>query len=526
MNSANHRDTSLPPVDVAVVGAGIAGLSTAVYARRAGLSVRVFERHFIPGGLCTSWKRRGHVFDYCVHYFFGTRKEHAMYEMWKTLGVIDSVEFQHMDAFGCYRAADGRVLTLYTDYRRLRDHLLAIAPEDAKKTRAFCRAIRVIRHLRVADFSLSPRNIWRFILSIPALPAMKKWSSIMTSEWCAGLRNELLRRAIPAIIGMVGFPLIGPIMVLALMHRGTVGYPVGGSLPVALAVEERAQSLGAELVYRSGVRRVLVENGCATGIELEDGRVQRARSVVAACDAHTVLESLLEGRLRDAVYERMFQENPVHPSITQVSLGVRLDPAWDADKIPARAILELSQSISVDGRDTSEMELQNYTHDPAMAPRANTVMLVRYRGDYEYWEGLRHDRTRYRDEKQRLLAATVKGLEEYFPGIGSRIEASDVATPTTCVRYTGNWRGSTQGWILTRELMADVFAGRRPPKTSPDLANFHLAGQWTEPNGGLPPSAISGRTAVQQILRDRRRTRTATSVEHTGVAGDHTAQPA
>ena len=39
----------LPPVDVAVIGAGMAGLSTAVHARLAGLSVRVFEQHFLPG---------------------------------------------------------------------------------------------------------------------------------------------------------------------------------------------------------------------------------------------------------------------------------------------------------------------------------------------------------------------------------------------------------------------------------------------------------------------------------------------
>ena len=69
-----NDQADFPPVDVAVVGAGIAGLLTAVHARLAGLSVRVFEQHFLPGGLCTAWKRKGYTFDYCYEYFVGERR--------------------------------------------------------------------------------------------------------------------------------------------------------------------------------------------------------------------------------------------------------------------------------------------------------------------------------------------------------------------------------------------------------------------------------------------------------------------
>jgi phytoene dehydrogenase-like protein len=117
----------------------MAGLSTAVYARLSGLSVRVFEQHSIPGGLCTAWKRKGYVFDYCIDYFVGSNKDVDLYEIWKELGVIDGRRFLHIDSFG-------RFFELYTDHRRLRDHMLNIAPEDTGKISEFCAAIGRARY--------------------------------------------------------------------------------------------------------------------------------------------------------------------------------------------------------------------------------------------------------------------------------------------------------------------------------------------------------------------------------------------
>ena len=46
---------------VAIVGAGISGLSAGCYARMNGYEVEIHESHSLPGGLCTSWKRSGAV---------------------------------------------------------------------------------------------------------------------------------------------------------------------------------------------------------------------------------------------------------------------------------------------------------------------------------------------------------------------------------------------------------------------------------------------------------------------------------
>ena len=57
---------------VLVIGAGIAGLSTASYLQRNGFDTEIFELHTQPGGLCTAWKRGGYTFDGCIHWLMGS----------------------------------------------------------------------------------------------------------------------------------------------------------------------------------------------------------------------------------------------------------------------------------------------------------------------------------------------------------------------------------------------------------------------------------------------------------------------
>ena len=500
--SAQGGAADLPPVDVAVIGAGIAGLSTAVYAGLSGLSVRVFERHKIPGGACTSWRRKGYVFDYCVEYLVGTEEGHGFYDIWKELGVIDASTFVHLDSFGKYVGADGRAFTLYTDHRRLRDHMLELAPEDAREIEELCAAVRKLRRMRMIDFSLSFKGLSQFIHSLPALPAAKKWSSVSLANWCATLKSPLLREAIPTLVGWHDFPMAGPLMMLALMSTNHAAYPIGGSLPIAYAVEKRAKALGAELMYRNGVTRILVENGRGVGVMLDDGRIQKARHVVAACDARTVFDRLLEGRIDDPKYREMFESGVVSPSLIQVSLGMRNDPAWGLSELPTKVNLPV-KPFMVDGRERTRLRVYNYSHDPTTAPEGGTVLAVKFVGDYDQWSERRKDRNRYRAEKRRILEATVDALERAFPGIGARIQATDVATPTSCERYTGSMRGSAQGWMMTLEWMKKLIAGKTLPKTFPALEGFHLIGQWAEPGGGLPPCAKSGRDIVKHIMNSK-----------------------
>jgi phytoene dehydrogenase-like protein len=276
---------------------------------------------------------------------------------------------------------------------------------------------------------------------------------------------------------------------------------MGASLPLAMAAEARAKSLGAEFAYRCGAKRLVLEDGRATGIELEDGRVQRARAIVSACDARWTFDSLLGSIVKDPTYEAMFEEREIYGGIVQLSLGFETDPAWGLADAPKRMVFPIGSTLIVDGREQTMISIYQYSADPGMAPPGRTVLVARFEADYDRWKRLLADPAAYRAEKKRILADTVRALEARFPGMKTRIEASDVSTPTSCERYTGNWRGSTQGWLMTPERMKKMMAGKRLPRSFPEVPGLYLAGQWTEPGGGLPPCVKTGREAIRAILK-------------------------
>ena len=69
------------------------------------------------------------------------------------------------------------------------------------------------------------------------------------------------------------------------------------------------------------------------------------------------------------------------------------------------------------------------------------------------------------------------------------ILGDDGGTATAMVsahnRYTGNWRGSFEGWMISMDAW-DL----RMKKTLFGLSDFYMVGQWVEPGCGLPPAAF------------------------------------
>jgi phytoene dehydrogenase-like protein len=124
-----------------------------------------------------------------------------------------------------------------------------------------------------------------------------------------------------------------------------------------------------------------------------------------------------------------------------------------------------------------------------------TVMLPT--ANHEYWQKLREsDQAKYKAEKGRLAEQVIDVLERKLGGITDSIEMVDVSTPATVIRYTGNWKGSLEGWI-----MSPKFGLKQMSKTLTGLRDFYMAGQWVEPGGGLPPAMMSGRNVAQIICK-------------------------
>ena len=132
-----------------------------------------------------------------------------------------------------------------------------------------------------------------------------------------------------------------------------------------------------------------------------------------------------------------------------------------------------------------------------MAPEGKCMVAIKfYTRNGDYWIDLRRsDPEIYKNQKIAFAEEIITILEERYEGLKDAIEEIDIATPATFNRYTNNWKGSTQGWLPGKNLMA-----ASPVKAViPGLKDFYLAGHWTQPGGGLPVAVKSARTVAQMI---------------------------
>lgn len=104
---------------IIIIGAGIAGLSAGCYARMNGYEAEIYEMHDKPGGLCTSWKRKGYIFDGCLHWLMGSHPGSSMYKLWAELGAVQGRRIYNKDIFYRFNSSDGRALVIYCDVDKL-----------------------------------------------------------------------------------------------------------------------------------------------------------------------------------------------------------------------------------------------------------------------------------------------------------------------------------------------------------------------------------------------------------------------
>ncbi|MFN8633067.1 MAG: NAD(P)/FAD-dependent oxidoreductase [Chloroflexota bacterium] len=489
---------------IAIIGAGVAGLATGCYAQMNGYRTRIFEMHDVPGGVCTSWRRDGYVFDGCLQWLMGSRSGSPLNHVWQELGALAGREVVDHDEYLRVEGRDGRTLIVYADADRFERHLRELAPADAAVSHALCDAIRRCAEIDRGDGSehgLASATSWLAagIHLLPAVPTLAGLLGITWQELAARFTDRFVRDAIRSIADIPDFPALLGLMPLVWMHARDAGYPVGGSLAFAQAIEQRYRELGGEIEYGARVAKILVEDGRAVGVRLVDGAEHRADDVVSAADGHATVFDLLGGRHVTPALIRAYRTQPVFRPLVQVSLGV----ARDLSAEPHALTFPLPTPTAIAGEVRESLTARHFGYDPTLAPAGKSVVEVLLDTEYDLWARLAQDPERYRAEKDIIAEAVVAALDGRFPGLARDVEALDVATPMTWERITGNWRGAYEAWLPTRgNLIASLCGGTRA--TLPGLERFFMTGQWVT-GGGLPVVAPAARSLVQTICkRDRR----------------------
>ena len=486
-----------------IIGGGFAGLATGIYARLNGYKTRIFEMHDNPGGLCTSWERKGYTFDGCIHWLVGSSEKSGMHDFWEETGVSQGREFINMDEYYRIEDSSGRTLVFYTDIDKLEKHLLQFAPADKIPIREFINGIRLclpFDYPSKHDSFLTKllKKIKTASVFIFNSGKMQRWMKLTATDFSQRFTDPVLKQAFMEI-WIPEFSMFFMLFTFAYLHNRNAGYPVGGSMPMSKSMEKRYIDLGGEINYKKRVAKILTGEGKATGIILEDGTRFDADRVISAADGYSTLFNMLDEKYIDEKTREPYEKWLLFPSLIFISLGVnrKFD---DIPRTISGISFRLKEPVQIGDQLRERITVHVYNYDPSMAPEGKTAITIMFKTEYKWWKDLSENRESYNRKKKDIAETVVNVLEQRFPGITEQIEVTDVATPLTFERYTGNWKGSFEGWLITPENSNVIM--KPMSQTLPRLRDFYMCGQWVEPGGGLPTALISARRLVKLLCKE------------------------
>ncbi len=463
--------------EIIILGAGIAGLICGTFLAKSGKNVLIIEQHSIPGGYCTSFKRKGFIFDAAVHHIGGCGKWSVVGRCLKELGInIDFLQLDPMDSIN-FPSFSIDIPAEIDDYVEL---LKKRFPSEHKSLSLF---FKEFLSLYRATFSNTKEH--KMIIKYQDLTFKEMLDSFFT--------NEQLKMVLSAQWGYIGSPpqevsSIGMCQMLVNYLRDGAYYPVGGTQNFTDAITQKFIDYGGHIMLSSKVEKLHSINNVINGVETKNGKIIFADTVVSNIDPKQTFSSLMKKDEVDGVF--LHKINTMRESVSFFLLYLGLDDKIDLQCLK-RGFYHTSTSTDFTDNDWFYVSVPTDV-DSSLAPENKQIIsvVVSSRDNYENIE----DWTVY---KNKMKEYTINYLENFVPDVRNHVEVIDAATPKTLYRYTYNSKGAAYGWAVT----VDQTWFNRLQHTTP-FKNLFLTGHWTNPGPGICAVVSSGWRVANMILNN------------------------
>jgi phytoene dehydrogenase-like protein len=515
---------------VVLIGAGHNALTAAFYLAKAGLKPLVLERRGGVGG--------GAITEEFAPGFRGPVLAHAIGPLRASIVrdmALGRVSFIHPETRLVTLAADGRALAFSSDEARTVESIRALSPADAAQYPEFRQTLARLGGFLSTVLETTPPSLdgpaaaelWQTLKLGRRFRRLGKTDAFRLLRWmpmaAADLVSEffttdVVQAAVAArgIFGTAQGPWSAGTGAVLLLNAAADPVPGGSGVlvrggPGALtaAMADAVRRAGAEIRTGSAVSRVLVRDGRAVGVVLEDGSEIPARAVVSGADPRTTFLKLIDPLELDPTFLTRVRNYRCPGTVAKLNLALSALPVFPAIANPSdlRGRIQIGYSVdylekAFDASKYGEISPEPYLditiptlHDTSLAPEGAHVMSI-----YAQYAPYKLARGWTWAEGRRELARMVmRVLERYAPGISGLVVHEQVITPADLEQFY-SFAG---GHVLHGEPSLDQLFTMRPilgwAQYRTPIRDLFLCGAGTHPGGGI--TGGSGQNAAREIIR-------------------------
>jgi phytoene desaturase len=480
-----------------VVGAGLAGIASAIRLSKAGCRVTVLEQNGYPGGKAAEVTMDGFRFDAGPSLF--TLPE-LVDDLFRLCGKerSDYLPYRRLDNSCKYFWYDGTEITAWSDNDRFAGELLEKRGEPVENTRRFLARCSRLWDLTAEIFIFSPFASMKVLRSEEARRVASNWRDLdamttMHKVITRHFRDEKVIQLFDRYATYNGsnpYKAPGTLNVIPhLEHNMGAWYPDRGIYSIVEALVRLAEEEGVEFQYNSRVERIVMERSVVKSV-IVDGRELPADIVVSDIDIAALYRKLL-GRSVPAwfsVKDRSSSALIFHWGVEGIFPQFDLHNILFSDDYRGEFRALARGEVSDDPTVYLYISSKRVTDDAPEGCENWFVMINVPHDSGQQWDKI------IPGARERILGRLAG---ETGRDISSLIRCEKITGPQDIERITGSWRGSLYGG--SSNSMFSAF--RRHPNSRKKFGNLYFAGGSVHPGGGIPLCLASAKI-VGDIVSD------------------------
>ncbi len=487
---------------VVVIGAGIGGITTAIYLAKHGYDVNIYEKNNFPGGRCGQLIHEGHRFDLGATMLL---MPGVYREIFKSLGLDfnESLEVRQLEDLYKLYFDDGEEIVFTTDRKKMEKQHEAIEKGSFGKSESY--VSEGYNFYKIAHKKLIGRNFYNiFEFATPGNVSMLiKLKTYLTHQKYVQrfFKNPHLQMAYTfqnIYVGQSPFdaPAFFSMIPAVELIEGSY-YPKGGIFSVVEKLKSEAIKSGVKFNFDREVSGIQVNRVKAESITLTDGEVVPADLIIANADLPYVYRELLPDKKKSRRLDKMKYScsamvfhwglDKTYPRLAHHNVFLS-----DGFRTGLRVIFK---DKSVDSSPSFYVHAPVRT-DPSAAPENHDTLSVIV-GIGHLDETRKQDWNDYRKISRdavigRLKKAGLTDIEEH-------IKHEICYNPKTWESAYHVSKGSVFGSLSHSLFQMGYF---RPHNRHNYYKNLYFVGGSTHPGNGIPLVLLSAKLTTERILKE------------------------